>query len=278
MRMYNSYQSVQSLSYNKIGHKRLGDFHFASAYNPCHNNNQYFTYLDFKITRSVLQTGVRCIHISLFNDSYGEDALPVISEGFKEGEWKMTLNYLDFDEFCYELKQNIFSIKKSDDNGVPNPDDPFIICLNLKTNYNIHCLNRAYESIVRHFRHDLLHEKYNYQQSNIADAPMNDLKKKIIIFSSSGFEGSKLEEVINYSWSDDSSELSYIYKDELQTDVLDKGKMIKYNKKNMTIIVPHQEGDYKTSNYNTQDAFDSGCQFIMMNYHYIDEYMDYYIT
>ena len=53
---------------------------------------------------------------------------------------------------------------------------------------------------------------------------------------------------------------------------------IEFNQKGLTIIVPHEEGDFLNTNYNPIVAFDLGCQFVAMEYQYIDNNMDFYIT
>ena len=46
----------------------------------------------------------------------------------------------------------------------------------------------------------LLDASYNYQAKNIAITPLKDLMGKVVILCSDGFQGSNLEEIINYSW------------------------------------------------------------------------------
>ena len=57
-----------------------------------------------------------------------------------------------------------------------------------------------------------------------------------------------------------------------------KNELIEFNQKGLTIIVPHEEGDFFNTNYNPIVAFDLGCQFVAMEFQYIDINMDYYIT
>jgi len=51
-----------------------------------------------------------------------------------------------------------------------------------------------------------------------------------------------------------------------------------YNKRGITLVEPHKEGDFWTQNFNPQRAYDLGCQFVLMNWQHVDENMDKYIT
>jgi hypothetical protein len=61
-------------------------------------------------------------------------------------------------------------------------------------------------------------------------------------------------------------------------DDFNANELIEFNKKGLTIVVPHEQGDFWNGNYDTNKAFDLGCQFIAMEFQYIDGYMDSYIT
>jgi hypothetical protein len=55
-------------------------------------------------------------------------------------------------------------------------------------------------------------------------------------------------------------------------------QLIDYNRTGLTIIVPHQEGDFYNTNFDPTKAFELGCQFIAMEFQYVDSNMDMYIT
>jgi hypothetical protein len=57
-----------------------------------------------------------------------------------------------------------------------------------------------------------------------------------------------------------------------------KNELIEFNRRGLTIIIPHKEGDFFNTNYNPIVAFDLGCHFVAMEFQYIDINMDYYIT
>jgi hypothetical protein len=126
---------------------------------------------------------------------------------------------------------------------------------------------------------------------------------KVIILSGDGYQGSSLEELINYSWNypklkrlhyktvDDEFEgktptptSTSTSTSKLQTDI-DKTKSIieynelkKFNMSGLTIVVPQKEGDFLTKNFDATNAWALGCQFVCMNFQKIDKNMDIYVN
>ena len=109
---------------------------------------------------------------------------------------------------------------------------------------------------------------------------MNEAMGKVIIFSSDGFQGSGLEEIVNYSWDNTTNNLNHALRRLHYTDItapgFNKQDLINFNKTGFTIIIPHKEGDFLNTNYNPIPAFEMGCQFVAMEYQYIDNNMDYF--
>jgi hypothetical protein len=69
----------------------------------------------------------------------------------------------------------------------------------------------------------------------------------------------------------------YLYSD-LTKPGFNRQELIDFNRKGLSIVVPHQEGDFWNTNYNSVIAKQLGCQFIAMEFQYVDVNMDYYIT
>jgi hypothetical protein len=124
---------------------------------------------------------------------------------------------------------------------------------------------------------------------------------KLVIFSSDGFQGSTLEELINYSWA--FPDLKRFHYSEIDSqikssssvvsntginlsslkltsqvnttkEVIEASQIKDFNKKGLTIVVPHYEGDILTANYDPTNAWSIGCQFVSMNFQSIDTNMD----
>ena len=231
---------------------------------------------------SVLQSGARYLEFNVFNSEYGSNAYPVVSMGYKTGEWKMMAVDTPLETILESITNNAFKVYDGKE-GVDNPDDPLFIGLNLNTNSNLDCLNLTAYLITKYFSDRLLPNTYSFQNNdNIADIKMSQLIGKVVIFASDGFQGSGLEEIVNYSWDNTDNNTNHnlqrLHYSELTKPGFDKNELIEFNRKGFTIIVPHKEGDFLNTNYNPILAFELGCQFATMEFQYIDGNMDYYIT
>lgn len=398
IRMYELYQKITNMSMKVNGDLRLKQVQIASSYNSCHSGYQMGSYTSEEILKQVIKSGARYLEFNIFPSKYGQGAIPIISNGYRNGQWKLMLNSTTFESAVKTIAENAFRIADKA-GGAPNPNDPLFLSLNLSTGHNIPCLDLMADIILDYLHTYLLEPKYAFQFStDIQNVKMADLQNKVVIFASPGFEGSKLEELINSTWIDETDpannpnilvgtegftgtenkikskkadpvdEIANTVKSESQQAIgrksgvrsrdgmpsranlpkglsLDKeleeefreelaekedgdneesgaresmadiedttgsvysalnegtarkqpriirisaevfnrpgfdGDRIKrHNENGLTIVVPHIEGDIFTNNYNTDRAFELGCQFVTMNYQVIDEPMDGYIT
>ena len=53
--------------------------------------------------------------------------------------------------------------------------------------------------------------------------------------------------------------------------------MIEFNKKGITIVINHIEGDFFNNNYDPSIPFECGCQLVAMEYQSVDSSMDIYM-
>jgi len=260
---------------------KLCDFYIASAFRPYLGPNQYLEYIDLSITEKIITNGVRSIYVDVFNDNMGEFANPVISTGVKNGQWKLSLNSVPFEDMCKLLSTIVFNA-----GYVNNYEDPFILMLNLNVNGNIVSLNKIRDIIFKYFRRYLLSNKYTYGKVNMAQVPIKYLKQKMLIFSSDGYQHSQLEEFINYSW--DKESLKKISYETLDPSVinsneikLDSETLRNYNKNNLTVVTPNEEfylTNIFTKNYEPNYFWASGCQIVCVNYQLIDTHLDTYVS
>ncbi len=310
MNIYIKFQNMSSMKIATIKDYRLADFYVCSSYNSAVSGYQLLDYLSTDMVKKVMQCGCRYLEFQLFSNTFGADSTPVISCGFRTGEWKLALNSINFEDVLQTIADNAFRIFDGTD-GTPNNQDPLFISLDLKNNYNYLVNNKIQKLISKYLATYLLDPSYNYQAKNIALARLRDLMGKVIILSSDGYQGSSLEEIINYSWNypklkrlhyktvDDEFEgkstvntsttnttetSTSTSTSKLQTDV-DKTKSVieynelkKFNMSGLTIVVPQKEGDFLTTNFNATNAWELGCQFVCMNFQKIDKNMDIYVN
>lgn len=282
---------------------KLRDYYIASAYKPYVCYYHKYDYCSLEIFRQVLCAGPRMVELEIFNDSFNIDVEPVVASGTRDGEWQFSLNSLPLPEVLKTIASTVFNQKYVNE----LKDDPFIIYLNLKNNRNIISLQKINKYIYEVLGEFLLDIKFAYNSnrnnSRFSDINLGEVKKKIIIFSSEGFEGSPLEEVVNYSVASDYTlennpeqyRILYLRNDDIvekDEDIeefnntthykVSKEDLKKYNKCGFSIVSP-QSGNTSgffdgISPFNPEPTkvLEAGCQFIMMNYQMIDTNMSNY--
>lgn len=280
----NKYELYLMLTDRYLKEKKRGDiplkeFMVASSFRGYMGKYQILEYCSIKLLKKTIQSGSRFMYIDIFNDSLDEFASPVISSGIERGNWKLTFNTETFEDVCKTIKNVAFN-----SGHVDNPDDPFFLALNLKTNKNVVCLNKIKKLLYKYFRNELLGPEFSYMRGDIPNTPMKKLMKKLVVFSSGGAEGSAFEELINYSWDNDNNnfrKIGYKSMDKTLTSVdsikLNPEDVKKYNNNGLTLVIPEENGFF-TRNYDPSPYLKTGCQFICMNYQNVDNHMSKYVT
>ena len=245
----------------------LRKVHIATAYRPYLGKNQMIDYCSLEILEKTMAVGARCLYIDVFNRDLSMNAEPVVCNGFERGNWKLNLNTLRFEDVIRTISNNAFQ-----SGYVQNYNDPLFLAINLKTNGNHYCVDKVKKIIVKYLKSYLLPSKYTSQQKNMANVPLIELMGKVVIFCSTGYQNTELEELVNASWDKDTfNQLSF---DSLggdpelsdpRTIILDKQELKEENTRNLCIVVP-PEDTLLTYNYETLPYFKAGCQFIAINY------------
>jgi hypothetical protein len=293
-------RSISDVSSYYKKDKLLKDFYIASAYRPYVCYYHKYDYVSVEVFKEILSAGPRMVELEVFNDSFGDKVEPVVSIGDEKGEWRYTLNSVHLKEFLRAIARVAF-----------NPvtckvhKDPFILFLNLKTNRNIKCLNKIHRYIYDELGQFLLPPNYSYNDKNdkFTNITLGSCIGKVIIMASTGFEGTNLEELINYStvsnytikYKKNQRRVLYLYQDDIvesEEDIEDyvnpehhkvsKTQVLEYNKCSFTILSPAKKNPSLLSgisplNYEPGKGLEAGCQFIMMNYQKINGPMSNYL-
>ena len=278
MDVYRQYITIDSkLNSRDMREKKLCDFYVASSFRSCLGLSQRFDYVNVEVLASVIESGARLVWLDVFNDNMSPDAMPVVSNGLDQGNWRYTLNSVKLEDALQKIATTAFNPGR-----VNNYNDPFFIALNLNVQNNLKTLNKIKRLIIKHLKNKLLPSRYGFLSKNISQVEIKELLGKVIIFTSGGYESSELEELINYSW--DKPDMRVIsHKSIDSTDKsfdivkLDKSEVKNFNSTNLTLVLP-DENTMATNNYDPVNAFDTGCQFACMNYQKPDSSMDSYIT
>ena len=128
----------------------------------------------------------------------------------------------------------------------------------------------------------MLDNRYTYGKINLAEEFVTEFEKKIVIITSGGYENSSLEELVNSSWKNEIiTKINYESLDPAvkftKSIKFNSGELREYNKNNLTIVTPN-EAKFFTHNYHPNYFFESGCQFVCLNYQKFDKHFDKYIT
>ena len=172
----------------------VSDFYVCSSYNPFLTGFLRYDYSSLDMLKKSIIYGSRYIELEIFNKEIRNDTKPVVGSSSKDGSVVYGQNTIECEEVFKMLSNTIFSERYLD-----NYQEPFFIFLNLKLKNNIATLDKLYDIIKSSLNLRLLGGNYEYQKQNIGRVKMCHLMDKVVIFSSEGYENSKLEELINMS-------------------------------------------------------------------------------
>ena len=283
MKVYNSILTLKSTNFKEKDKHKLSDYYIASSFRSVIGKNQMFDYCSTRILENVIRSGARFVWLDIFNSDLSDRSHPVVSNGYREGSWQLTLNSVTFDDCCSVISKTAFKSGK-----VNNYDDPLFIALNLNTHNNLNTLTQMKNSILKHLGTNLLGIEYGYNKINIGNIEMSKLcggdnkTPKVVILVSGGFENSDLEELVNYSWVNTSMR-KIIYKSiDPNIRVTDYPKentdtLKNTNTSSISIITP-EENTLFTKQYEPMYSWDIGCHFVCMYYQQPDKFMEQYIN
>lgn len=172
----------------------VSDFYVCSSYNPFLTGFLRYDYSSLDMLQKSIIYGSRYIELEIFNKEIRNDTIPVVGSSSKDGSVVYGQNTIECQEVFNLISNIIFSERYLD-----NYQEPFFIFLNLKLKNNISTLDKLYDIIKSSLNLRLLDGNYSYQKQNIGRVKMCHLMEKVVIFSSGGYEHSKLEELINMS-------------------------------------------------------------------------------
>ena len=175
---------------NPYKYKKLTDYYVASSHRSFLVGHQKADYCSLDMINRVLYLGARYIELEIFNKENRNDSVPVVSSGYNDAGLRLTLNYIDLEDCLRLIGQMAFS-----ETYLLNFTDPLFIFLNLKTNGNQNTINQVAKIVKSTLGNKLLPRKF--LNTNMGFATLCDLKGKAVIFSSPGWKGTDLEEVVN---------------------------------------------------------------------------------
>ncbi len=239
----------------------LRDYYIKSAYNCCSGGAYTNDFVNTCVLKDIIKQGVRGLDFEI----YSIDDKPVISTSTSDDyHLKDTYNSIPFGNAMNIIRDYAFVTATA-----PNPDDPIIIHLRIKSNNkkmyeNFALLLENYDSI-------LLGKEYSfeYQGKNLGQVPLLELRKKIIIvvdrINNSFLECKEFFEFVNMTSNSLFMRALHYYDVQFTPDV---NELIEFNKRSMTIAMPDKGSS--PPNPSSLVIRETGSQLIAMRYQLFD--------
>jgi hypothetical protein len=242
----------------------LCDYYVKTAYNACSGGSYKNDFVDICNLKAVLKQGVRCLDFAV----YSIDNQPVVATSTSDSFYvKETFNSVDFASVMDTINNYAFA-----GSTAPNPTDPLIIHLRIKSNNQEVYTNLA--NIFMNYDTLMLGKDYSFENSgtNLGSLPLLTFQNKIILIvdksNNSYLQNENFLEYVNLT-SNSVFMRGYNYYDVKNSP--DTQELTDYNRKNITIVFPdNQINPANPSGYLCRSF---GCQMVAMRYQYVDNYL-----
>lgn len=238
---------------------RLRDYYIMSSYNSCCGGNFVNDCVDTKPIHLLLENGVRFLDFEI----YSIDNSPVVAASDTgEYSYKSTINNVSFDRVIRTIR---------DFNGLSM--DPLFLHFRIHTN-NTATVNEMHR-IIEEYISSRLYRKSNVQNTeNFGNTRMSELRGRIIIMCERNniISSSKMNMITNIYTGTNIYQLLRFF--DVQ-NTPNEDQLIELNRLNETIVIPDKNEFAR--NFKSDIAFDTGCQFICMNYQYVNTNLMNYV-
>lgn len=276
---------------NKFGDKYLSDFYIASSANSFLIGKQNYDYVSLDMIKNALIMGARYIELNILADSLSNNSTPIVTTGVEEGNWQTSVNNLYFENVCETIANFAFS-KEIKTNQLP-----LFIYLKLKVADKPLIIKKITKILKDYFPSKLEDEQEsgNRFDNNInpAESKMCTLFNQVIIWSDvvkikDDYDDFQKEIVIEYNSTVNNFPPQRLhYTEILNQTVLDTKRsqtpedkrrkadeLTEKNRTQLSIIYPNKENnnDNTSYNYDPDEAWSYGCQFVAINYQTNDEH------
>lgn len=244
----------------------LYDYYIKTAFNACSGGSYQNDYVDVCVLKSILKQGVRCLDFEIYNINN----VPVVSSSSSNSKnyfVKETFNSVKFSEVMSVISNYAFS-----GGTVPNPTDPLIIHLRIKSNEQTIYNNLA--KIFKSYDNIMLGKNYSYENNgkNIGAQPLTSFMNKVILIvdksNNSYLENKEFMEYVNMT-SNSVFMRALSYYDVKNTP--DINELEQFNQRCMTIVYP--DSGVNPTNPSGMLCRAAGCQMVAMRYQHVDNFL-----
>jgi hypothetical protein len=243
----------------------LYDYYIKTAFNACSGGSYQNDYVDICVLKSILKQGVRCLDFEIYNINNQ----PVVSTSTTNNYFvKETFNSVNFSDVMSTIANYAFS-----GGTAPNPTDPLIIHLRIKSNEQALYSNLA--NIFKSYDTIMLGKNYSYENygKNIGAQPLTSFMNKIILIvdksNNSYLENKDFMEYVNLTSNSVFMRALSYYDVKNSPDI---NELEQFNQRCMSIVYP--DVGVNPSNPSGTLCRATGCQMIAMRYQFVDNYLE----
>jgi len=242
----------------------LFDYYIKTAYNACSGGSYKNDFVDICNLKALIKQGVRCLDFEI----YSIDNQPVVATSISDNYFiKETFNSVNFSSVMDTIKSYAFA-----GGSCPNPTDPLIIHLRIKSNNQQIYSNMA--NIFKSYDSIMLGKEYSFENSgkNLGSMPLLSFQNKIILIvdkiNNAFLENNEFLEYVNLTSNSIFMREYNYYGVKNNPDI---NELANYNKNAMTIVLP--DNSINPSNPSGLLCRASGCQMVAMRYQLVDNFL-----
>lgn len=239
----------------------LYDYYIKTAYNACSGYSYKNDFVNICNLKAIIKQGVRCVDFEI----YSVNGQPVVATSTSDDYYvKETFNSVNFGSVMETINNYAFA-----GGTCPNPTDPLIIHLRIKSN-NLDMYTKLAD-IFKSYDNIMLGKEYSYENSgkNLGNIPLLNFKNKVILIvdriNNSFLESKEFLEYVNLT-SNSVFMRAYNYSDIKNNP--DVQELTEYNKRGMTIVLP--DNGINPANPSGTLCRTYGCQMVAMRYQLVD--------
>jgi hypothetical protein len=243
----------------------LKDYYIKTAYNCCSLGGYKDNNVNICVLKEIIRQGVRALDFEI----YSVDNKPVVATSTTDDYFvKETYNQVPFSQVMETIQNYAFS-----GGDCPNPNDPIILHLRIKSNNQKMFQNLA--DLFKHYDDLFLGAEYSFESNgtNVGDVNLLDLNRKIILVvdksNNSFMDNRDLYEYVNITSNSVFMRATTFYNVKNTPDMVE---LQEYNKRNMTIVLPDNGRDPANPSGIVSRAM--GCQMVAMRYNKFDTNLD----
>jgi hypothetical protein len=244
----------------------LRDYYIKTAYNCCAGGSIKVDYVGLCALKTCIEQGVRCLDFQI----YSINNTPAVAvSSVNEFNVKESFNSIPTNDVFSTIMNMAFS-----GTNCPNPNDPLILHLRiLSTNVTIYDILAKQINEILNSRILGVDYSFEFGGQNLGSLPIKNFLGKIIIIADASnplYQKTKLDEYINIA-----SSAPFMRKLRFNdVKFLEDANLARYNKQNMSIVLPDLLPSYSNPNFN--EAREYGCQMVAMSFQKTDSNLAYY--